>query len=426
MIEILAVCFAVGAVTGGARGAELIHWETDLKAAFGQAQASNRPLLLHFWTPECVPCKRLDQTVFSQPRVAGAVHALFIPVKINANQYPELAARYGIKSVPNDVIITSDDEELHRMLTPQDADQYVAQLSAVAFRAGSIQAEQQSDLGPTADRSDSRYADDRWAQSSRDDATTDRRFAANPQYAAARSYAPPGDVSVDSGNRQSDEPPREVINRFARSSQEPTPRREMSGVEDQERVAGSQLGNVSGRTAGAQAGTHQRQQVSTASPRAQHPPAERPMDMKVGAADTSLRRQRGSTAESASSNDPALGLDGYCPVSLLQKNSWIRGDARFGVIHRGHVYLFAGPEEKEKFFSDPDEYSPVLAGIDPVRLAETGEAVMGQRAHGVVYRKRVYLFSSESHLQQFWQEPERYASPIRQAMETGDVGRLFR
>ena len=51
---------------------------------------------------------------------------------------------------------------------------------------------------------------------------------------------------------------------------------------------------------------------------------------------------------------------------------------------------------------------------------------MGERAHGVVYRKRVYLFSSEANLQQFWEEPERYASPIRQAMETGDVNRLFR
>jgi YHS domain-containing protein len=123
---------------------------------------------------------------------------------------------------------------------------------------------------------------------------------------------------------------------------------------------------------------------------------------------------------------PPVGMDGYCPVTLLRKNSWTKGDPRYGVIHRGHLYLFAGPEEKEVFFADPDQYSPVLSGIDPVRLAEAGEAILGERAHGVVYRKRVYLFSSEANLERFWEEPERFASPIRQAMEQGDVGRLFR
>jgi YHS domain-containing protein len=78
------------------------------------------------------------------------------------------------------------------------------------------------------------------------------------------------------------------------------------------------------------------------------------------------------------------------------------------------------------FAGNPDDYSPVLAGIDPVHLNDSGEAVGGQRAHGVVYRKRVYLFASEENLQRFWQDPERFAAPIRQAMETGNVGGLFR
>ena len=66
------------------------------------------------------------------------------------------------------------------------------------------------------------------------------------------------------------------------------------------------------------------------------------------------------------------------------------------------------------------------AGLDPVMLTDAGETVAGRREHGVVYRKRVYLFSSEDSLERFWQDPERFASPIRQAMESGDVGRLFR
>ena len=119
-------------------------------------------------------------------------------------------------------------------------------------------------------------------------------------------------------------------------------------------------------------------------------------------------------------------MDGYCPVTLLKNDVWKQGDPRYGVVHRGRLYLFAGPDEKEQFFANPDDFSPVLAGVDAVYLADSGEATEGQRTHGVVYRKRVYLFSSEENLQRFWQSPERYAAPIRQAMETGTVDRLFR
>ncbi len=123
---------------------------------------------------------------------------------------------------------------------------------------------------------------------------------------------------------------------------------------------------------------------------------------------------------------PPLALEGYCPVSLLETDTWKKGDPKYGVIHRGRLYLFATAAEKEKFFANPDQYSPVLAGIDPVLLAESGVPVEGKRAHGVVYRKRVYLFDSEDNLKRFWQQPERYAAPIRQAMEEGKVRKLFR
>jgi protein disulfide-isomerase len=121
-----------------------------------------------------------------------------------------------------------------------------------------------------------------------------------------------------------------------------------------------------------------------------------------------------------------LGLDGYCPVTLLKRDVWKQGDPRYGIVHRGRLYMFAGERERNVFSGNPDDYSPVLAGVDPVHLAASGEPVEGKRTHGVVYRKRVYLFSSEENLQRFWQNPERFAAPIRQAMEAGTVSRLFR
>jgi hypothetical protein len=88
--------------------------------------------------------------------------------------------------------------------------------------------------------------------------------------------------------------------------------------------------------------------------------------------------------------------------------------------------LFAGPEQQRQFLADPDLYSPVLSGIDAVRLADDNQFVEGQRQHGVIYRNQIYLFESEQSLAKFSSAPERYAAPIRQAMISGHFHHLLR
>jgi protein disulfide-isomerase len=110
-----------------------------------------------------------------------------------------------------------------------------------------------------------------------------------------------------------------------------------------------------------------------------------------------------------------LCLDGYCPVSLGEKERWVRGDPRYGVIHRGRTYLFAGPEEANRFYADPDRYAPVMAGMDVVLAVEEHRQVPGRREHGAWFDRRVYLFSSEATFRRFDREPARYAAAAMQA-----------
>jgi YHS domain-containing protein/thiol-disulfide isomerase/thioredoxin len=113
---------------------------------------------------------------------------------------------------------------------------------------------------------------------------------------------------------------------------------------------------------------------------------------------------------------PPLGLDGFCPVTLCEKRDcWVAGDIRWGAIHRGHTYLFAGEAEQKAFLADPDRYAPVLDGNDPVLALERSRAVPGARDHGVFYEGRVYLFASEDTLEVFRKDPDRYAIDLRQA-----------
>ena len=124
----------------------------------------------------------------------------------------------------------------------------------------------------------------------------------------------------------------------------------------------------------------------------------------------------------ASAEARRFGFEGYCAVTLKHGGKWVRGDARWGMTHRGSVYLFAGENEMQAFRSSPDAYSPVLSGFDPVLALDGNQSVPGKRAHGLQYQGRIYLFSSEATLQQFENNPEDYDRRVVEAMRAVDMG----
>lgn len=71
--------------------------------SFDRVLADNSNVVIKFWMPGCPPCKTLaprfetaSNTVFSKP-------VLFLTV--NVREYPTIATRYGIKSVPQIIYI---------------------------------------------------------------------------------------------------------------------------------------------------------------------------------------------------------------------------------------------------------------------------------------------------------------------------------
>ena len=119
-------------------------------------------------------------------------------------------------------------------------------------------------------------------------------------------------------------------------------------------------------------------------------------------------------------NVPPLGFDGCCPVTLKTLNKWTAGSTAFGAIHRGRTYLFAGETERQQFLADPDSYSPVFAGLDPVLLLDQRQTVPGTRKYGFKYGNAFYLFSCAETRDKFEASPHTYAAGVRQAMAKVD------
>lgn len=58
----------------------------------------NTPVLLDCWAPWCEPCKNLMPVL---EKLAREYHGAFILAKLNIEEYPQIAAQLGIRSVPD-------------------------------------------------------------------------------------------------------------------------------------------------------------------------------------------------------------------------------------------------------------------------------------------------------------------------------------
>ncbi|MGC3968433.1 MAG: hypothetical protein QM775_13965 [Pirellulales bacterium] len=120
---------------------------------------------------------------------------------------------------------------------------------------------------------------------------------------------------------------------------------------------------------------------------------------------------------------PPLALDGYCPVTVTDKMIWKPGSAQFGAIHRGRTYLFLSAAEQQKFLADPEKYSPIISGNDPVAYLEQGQFVCGDRNFGMFCGGQMILFSSSQNYEKFKRDQQRYTLGLQQAMQAGGTMR---
>ncbi len=101
-------------------------------------------------------------------------------------------------------------------------------------------------------------------------------------------------------------------------------------------------------------------------------------------------------------------LSGYCPVELIGNSQWVEGSTQYAIRHRGRVYFLSSEENAKKFLANPDAYSPVLSGHDPLIFLREGKLVEGSIYDGVLKDEtRILLFSSQENKKLFYDNYDR-------------------
>ncbi len=109
-----------------------IRWAPDISIARKTAAQFNVPLLIHFYGDNCLPCRTLEERVFSQTEVVESLNKYFICVKVNATQNMETAREFQVHSWPTDVFVSPDGKTLYQGVCQQDLRGYLGTLQNVA------------------------------------------------------------------------------------------------------------------------------------------------------------------------------------------------------------------------------------------------------------------------------------------------------
>ena len=437
----LIVVLAVMGASGQAQ--DLIPWASNLETARHMASRQNQLVLIHFWTPGCVPCRRLENTVFNQPTVAHVIGQSFVPIKIDASQFPETARQFGVDRFPTDVIITPAGQIVGSMTSPSSAEQYINETAGVAARHFGVTAQNAASQLNQITQGISQ-ATNQAAQRIQEEvgqlppsatgmsATGVSATGGNSLYglstttALPNSPASPVVASVSNGYGQPTQQASQII---MPEGTRPRSGKATYDVNNDGRPFSN--GSQQGQTY-APGGTGPNVSNAPVQPPQYSADQLRPRNPSVNALATpsgtwgqntsgSVQGYATTTTDSGqatpTAKSPRLGLEGYSPVALTEQTKWVKGDPRWGVVHRGNTYLFMDELEQQRFLKEPDRFAPKLSGFDPVEYVEKGQLLPGRRQHGVFYQHGVYLFTSEHSLQLFWNSPDRYVVAVEQAIQ---------
>src|SRR5205809_329930 len=93
-----------------------VDWQPWGRDAFALADKLDRPVLLYIGGEVCRCCAATDSAIYTDPEIGALINALFVPVRVDRDERPDVAQRYqaavetmaGLRGWPLTVFLTAD------------------------------------------------------------------------------------------------------------------------------------------------------------------------------------------------------------------------------------------------------------------------------------------------------------------------------
>ncbi len=380
-----------------------IKWTAELDEALRLSQKYHVPVLLHFSSDHCPPCRLLEERAFKSPEVIKAVHEDYIPVMINVDQFREIAHKYKVEQWPTDLLLNSSGEVIHRGVSPQDPKQYVKMLKNGVQKhqehlALKLEAAKQA-APAVVSKAQAIPVSASLAEASGKPTASPFSLANSsarnsvPIAANANQQLLPANTGASPKVQPASQPPQQKVNPFF-DAKHSSP---VAVAKD----------SVAPKT----------EVVSSATVQA--------------AVDSAVRKESQETVTVAADDVPPPILDGFCPVSLHEAllsgkadEAWQEGSAQFAVKHRSCIYWLKDEAQLQKFMEDPDKYAAVLSGFDLIAFLREGVLIPGKRDCGFIREGKLFLFSSKKNKDDFAARHQEYVSEMSRILNYREASRI--
>ncbi len=110
-----------------------IAWRPWGDAAFAEARAADKPVLLAISAVWCHWCHVMDETSYSDPAVISGLNERYIPVRVDNDERPDVNRRYNMGGWPTTAFLTPDGEILNgaTYIPPDAMRHYVDEIADV-------------------------------------------------------------------------------------------------------------------------------------------------------------------------------------------------------------------------------------------------------------------------------------------------------
>lgn len=96
-----------------------VEWRGWGKEAFVEAKANLKPILLHLTVKWCHSCHLMDKTVYSDPGLVRLINERFIPIRVDADERPDIDRIYNLGGWPSTLALTHEGHVISGSLATQ-------------------------------------------------------------------------------------------------------------------------------------------------------------------------------------------------------------------------------------------------------------------------------------------------------------------